>query len=273
MGSLLSLILGILFFPLTFLGSWVVVAPQEEKLILIWGSMSRVLKTPGLRWVNLWGRRIITITTKRQTMEIHKTTVADHNGNPIVIAGVCTYEVVDSTKAALSVEDYMGFVRAQAVAVLKQVGSKYPYESPDGHCLKSEAAVIAQEMVGVLQQKVEVAGVRVLSFELSDLSYAPEIAQSMLVRQQAQALISARQIVVEGAVGIVHDAMNMLTEKGVTLGTEDRARITGNLLAIICGEAKVQPTYSVQDSGQNTALLERIAAQLERVGTAAQKRE
>ncbi|HWB02628.1 MAG TPA: SPFH domain-containing protein [Verrucomicrobiales bacterium] len=263
MGSLLSLILGLLFFPLTFLGSWVVVSPQEEKLVLIWGSLHRVIKKQGLSFINMWGRRLITISTKRQAMEIHKTTVADHNGNPIIIAAICTYEVVDSVKAALSVEDYTSFIRTQAVAVLKQVGSKYPYESPDGHCLKSEAAVIAQEMVGVLQQKVEVAGIRILSFELSDLSYAPEIAQSMLVRQQAQALISARQIVVEGAVSIVHDAMTLLTQKGVTLDATDRARITGNLLAIICGEAKVQPTFSIQDSSQNTALLERIANQLE----------
>jgi len=118
----------------------------------------------------------------------------------------------------------------------------------------------------VLQEKVEIAGVRVISFELSDLSYAPEIAQSMLVRQQAQALISARQIVVEGAVGIVHDAMNLLTQKGVTLDAADRARITGNLLAIICGEAKVQPTFSIQDSSGNTALLERMTALLEKQG-------
>ncbi|HEX2751220.1 MAG TPA: SPFH domain-containing protein [Verrucomicrobiales bacterium] len=263
MGSLLSLILGILFFPFTLLGSWVVISPQEEKLVLIWGSLRKVLRKQGLSFINMWGRRLITISTKRQSMEIHKTTVADHNGNPIIIAAVCTYEVVDSTKAALSVESYESFIRTQAVAVLKQVGSKYPYESPDGHCLKSEAAVIAQEMVGVLQQKVDIAGVRVLSFELSDLSYAPEIAQSMLVRQQAQALISARQIVVEGAVSIVHDAMTLLTEKGVALDTADRARITGNLLAIICGEAKVQPTYSIQDSSINTALLERIAKSIE----------
>ena len=266
MGYLLSLVLGILFLPLTLLGSWVVVAPQEERLVLIWGQLRKVLKKQGLSFINMWGRRMITITTKRQAMEIHKTTVADHNGNPIIIAGVCTYEVVDSVKAALSVEDYQSFIRTQAVAVLKQVGSKYPYESPDGHCLKSEAAVIAQEMVGVLQEKVEIAGVRVLSFELSDLSYAPEIAQSMLVRQQAQALISARQIVVEGAVGIVHDAMNLLTQKGVTLDAADRARITGNLLAIICGEAKVQPTFSIQDSSGNTALLERMTALLEKQG-------
>jgi regulator of protease activity HflC (stomatin/prohibitin superfamily) len=267
MGTLLSLILGILFFPVTLLASWVVVAPQEEKLVLIWGKLRTVLKAQGLHFINLWGRNVITISTKRQSMEIHKTTVADHNGNPIIIAAVCTYEVIDSVKAALSVENYQDFIRSQAVAVLKQVASKYPYESPDGHCLKSEASVIAQEMIGVLQQKGEVAGVRILSFEISDLSYAPEIAQSMLVRQQAQALIAARQIVVEGAVGIVHDAMVMLAEKGVHLNDEERSRITGNLLAIICGEAKVQPTYSVQDSGQNTALLERIAAQLEKAGS------
>src|SRR5687768_6502495 len=114
MGYLLSLVLGILFLPLTLLGSWVVVAPQEERLVLIWGQLRKVLKKQGLSFINMWGRRMITITTKRQAMEIHKTTVADHNGNPIIIAGVCTYEVVDSVKAALSVEDYQSFIRTQA---------------------------------------------------------------------------------------------------------------------------------------------------------------
>src|SRR6478736_4671351 len=113
MGSLLSLILGILFFPVTLMGSWVVVSPQDEKLVLVWGSLHKVLRKQGLYFINLWGRSLITISTKRQAMEIHKTTVADHNGNPIIIAGVCTYEVVDSMKAAFSVENYQNFIRTQ----------------------------------------------------------------------------------------------------------------------------------------------------------------
>jgi regulator of protease activity HflC (stomatin/prohibitin superfamily) len=264
MEQLLSIILGIMFFPLTLLGSWVVVAPQEVKLILFWGTLDRVVTQPGLSFVNLWGRRVISISTKRQAIELHKTTVADANGNPIIIAAICTYEVVDAVKAALSVEDYQSYIRTQSIAVLKQVASKHPYESPDGHCLKSEAQIVGQEMVSALQTKVDSAGVRIIAFELSDLSYAPEIAQAMLVRQQAQALIGARRIVVEGAVEIANDAMQHLTQRGFKISDNHQAKIVGNLLAIICGEAKVQPTYAIQDyeSADDVALLKSIHDEL-----------
>jgi hypothetical protein len=107
-------------------------------------------------------------------------------------------------------------------------------------------------MVSAMQSKVDAAGVEVISFELSDLSYAPEIAQAMLVRQQAQALIGARKIVVEGAVEIANDAMKHLVDRGFQMDGEHQSRIVGNLLAIICGEARVQPTYAIQDSHQGT---------------------
>lgn len=247
MAMLLSWFFGILLFPITLLASWVVVHPQEEKVILIWGHLWKVLSRPGLTFVNLFGRKVITITTKQQALEIHRTTVADANANPIIVAGICTFRVVDSVKAALHVEDYLGFVRSQAVAVLKQVASKYPYESPDGHGLKDEAAKISNEMVGVLSNKVSAAGVEVIAYELSDLSYAPEIAQAMLVRQQAQALVGARKIIVEGAVEIVKGAITHLEERGIHIEPAYQSRVVGNLLAIICGEAKVQPTYEIQD--------------------------
>jgi regulator of protease activity HflC (stomatin/prohibitin superfamily) len=251
MSTLLSWVLGVLFFPVTLLASWVVVHPQEEKVVLIWGRLSRVLKSPGLTFINVFGRKVITISTKQQAIEISKTTVADANANPIIVAGICTFRVVDTVKAALHVEDYLSFVRSQAAAVLKQVASKYPYESADGHGLKDEAAKVGQEMVGALSRKVASAGVEVLAYELSDLSYAPEIAQAMLVRQQAQALVGARKIIVEGAVEIVKDAMTRLRERDMAIDPNHQSRVVGNLLAIICGEAKVQPTYEIQDYGSD----------------------
>ena len=247
MEDVLSLVLGILFFPLTLLGSWVVVHPQEEKIILFWGKIRRVLKQPGMLFVNLWGRKVITITTKQQTIEIPKSVVADANANPVIIAAICTFKVVDSEKAALEVEDYMAFVKSQAVAVLKQVASKYPYSADDGVSLKDETTQIGEEMVGVLSGKVSAAGVEVISYEISDLSYAPEIAQAMLVRQQAQALVDARKIVVEGAVEIVDGAMIHLKQRGIEIDKAHQSKVVGNLLAIICGDAKVQPTYAIQD--------------------------
>lgn len=247
MEELLSLILGVIFFPITLLGSWVIVHPQEEKLILIWGKLNRILKSPGMLFVNIWGRKVLTITTKQQTIEIPKSVVADANANPVIIAAICTFKVVNSEKAALDVEDYLAFVKSQAVAVLKQVASKYPYSADDGVCLKDETAQIGEEMIRVLSDKVAAAGVEIISYEISDLSYAPEIAQAMLVRQQAQALVDARKIVVEGAVEIVDGAMTQLKDRGIDIAPAHQSKIVGNLLAIICGDAKVQPTYAVQD--------------------------
>lgn len=246
MESLLSLILGILFLPITLLASWVVVHPQEEAVVLIWGRFNRLIKTPGLYWINVFGRNAIKVTTKRQVLELPRTTVADGNGNPIVIAGVVTYQYVDSIKVALEIEDAHEFVKIQAMAVLKQVASKYPYESRDGHSLKAEAQVIGQEMVRTLQAKVDAAGVAIAAYELSDLSYAPEIAQSMLIRQQATALVDARKIIVEGAVEIVREAVELLAARGLEFSPAEKSRTVSNLLTVICGEARVQPTYSIQ---------------------------
>lgn len=258
-GGPIALILG--------LASLVIVHPQEQKVIIYWGKFSELLTEPGLYVRFVIGRQVIPVSMKRQTLELPRTTVADGNGNPIVIAAVLTYHYVDSKKVALDIQDAHGFVKTQAMAVLKQVASKYPYESPSGHSLKAEAQSIGEEMVTLLQAKVDTAGTEVLAFELSDLSYAPEIAQSMLVRQQAQALVDARKIVVEGAVEIVHEAIHQLEGKGLGLADGERSRLVSNLLTVICGESKVQPTYPIhapqdqkpQHDDRVYALLEQIS--------------
>ncbi len=278
MSHLLSFVLGILFFPITILTSWVIVKPLEEAVLLSWGKFSRIIKTPGLYWVNLWGRSVIKISTKKQALDIPRSVVADGNGNPILVAGVITFRFVDSFKAALEVEAAPDYVKTQALAVLKQLCSRYPYEAKDGaESLKSEAMEIGAEMVKLLQTKVDVAGAEVISYELSDLTYAPEIAQAMLVRQQAQALVDARKVIVEGAVEIVHDAVSMLAERDLEIPVHERPRMVSNLLTVICGDANVQPTYpihtgSTQESSaeadvQMTKLLEQIVKNTTRPGT------
>jgi len=268
MPLVLTTILSIVFFPITLLGSWIVVSPQEEVVLLRWGRFSRLMREPGLSWVTLWGRRAIRISTKQQAIEVHRTVVADGNGNPILAAAVVTFRFVDTRRAALDVEDAPAFVRTQAMAVLKQVASRYPYESAThATSLKSETAVIAGEMREILQSKVQVAGAEVVSFELSDLSYAPEIARAMLVRQQAQALVDARKVIVEGAVEIVDHAIALLHEKGHGMQLHEQERLVSNLLLVICGESHVQPTVSVQggdhrdasEEGRLRELLETIA--------------
>lgn len=250
----LTIILSILLFPITIIGSWITVNPQEEKIVLYWGNLFQIVKNPGLHLLLLWGRNCITVSTKITTLDLNKTVVADANGNPIIIAGVCTFQVIDTKKAALEIENYMEFIKIQAMAVLKQVASKYPYESNQGPSLKGEAKEIGQEMVTLLQAKANKAGVEIISFELSDLSYAPEIAQSMLVRQQAQALVDARKIIVDGAVGIASDTMQNLEKNGVKYNELEKQRLISNLLIVICGDSKVQPTYSTT-SNDNTDII------------------
>ena len=254
MEIVLTTILSILFFPVTLLVSWLVVSPQQEVVLLRWGKFSKLVRDPGLSWVNVWGRKAIRISTKQQAIEVHRTVVADGNGNPIVVAAVVTFRFVDSKRAALDVEDAPGFVRTQAMAVLKQVASRDPYESATHEVsLKSETAGIAKEMREILQSKVVAAGAEIASFELSDLSYAPEIARSMLVRQQAQALVDARKVIVDGAVQIVHHAIELLGENGHKLQPSEEARLVSNLLVVICGESHVQPTVSMQSGDQRDA--------------------
>ena len=254
MEIVLTTILSILFFPVTLLVSWLVVSPQQEVVLLRWGKFSKLVRDPGLSWVNVWGRKAIRISTKQQAIEVHRTVVADGNGNPIVVAAVVTFRFVDSKRAALDVEDAPGFVRTQAMAVLKQVASRYPYESATHEVsLKSETAGIAKEMREILQSKVVAAGAEIASFELSDLRYAPEIARSMLVRQQAQALVDARKVIVDGAVQIVHHAIELLGENGHKLQPSEEARLVSNLLVVICGESHVQPTVSMQSGDQRDA--------------------
>ncbi len=247
MGLILTIALSIILLPITLLASWLVVPPQQEVIVLRWGNLSTIATTPGLRWVNIWGRRLIRISTKQQAIEVHRTVVADGNGNPIVVAAVVTFCFTDTRRAALDVEDAATFVRTQAMAVLKQVASRYPYESANHSIsLKTETHDIANEMRELLQSKVAVAGAQIASFELSDLSYAPEIARSMLVRQQAQALVDARRVIVDGAVQIVHHALELLGEHGHKLQPHDEARLVSNLLVVICGESHVQPTVNMQ---------------------------
>lgn len=258
MQTVVTLILSILFFPITILGSWVVVHPLEQVVELRWGKYRRILKEQGMYWVNLWGRKLHTVNMAQQTIELPKNTVADGNGNPIVISGIVTYENQDPLKVALEVQNAHEYVRTQAMAVLKQVASKYPYESKDGHSLKQEAGHIGQELQEKLQAKILAAGAKVISFELSDLTYAPEIAQSMLIRQQAMALIDARKMIVEGAVEIVSEAVRMLEERKLPITGQARERLVTNLLVVICGDSKTQPMVSVSGGEGDAAMLEAL---------------
>jgi len=163
-----------------------------------------------------------------------------------MVSGVVTYQVVESRKAALDVPDTRSYVNTQGLAVMKKIASMYPYEGREGeHSLKTEASRLRTQMIEMLQQRVDAAGVLVVNFELTDLAYAPEIAQAMLIRQQAEAMVDARKIIVDGAINIAHGALSGLSERGVKMSKEEEVRLVTNLLVVICGDAKVQPQVSV----------------------------
>ena len=154
--------------------------------------------------------------------------MVEFNGNPLEISAVVVYRIHDTMRAALHVEDYRKFIEDQAGAVVKRVASQFPYESadPDSACLKKESEQVAERFVTELQSAVEPAGIRVLSVRLNDLTYAPEIAQSMLMRQQAMALIDARKTIVEGAVEIVRDAIQRLQAAGLEVQPSQRTSVS-----------------------------------------------
>jgi len=253
-GVIFTFFLNLLLLPFFLLPLWAsffTVNPKEEVLILFWGRLNEVKRNPGVYWYNFIGRTMIRISTRTQTIDIKKTTVVDLNGNPIIVSGIVTFQIIDTIKAAFDVQHVNDYLEKQALAVLKKVCSRYPYESKDGHSLQRESDNVSKEMIAILQRKANMCGARVMSFDLTDLQYAPEIAQGMLVRQQAQALLDARKVVVDGAVSIVTSAVAGLASSGVKLNDRDTARLISNLLAVLCSESRVSPMFSVSDSAEN----------------------
>jgi len=156
-----------------------------------------------------------------------------------------------TVKSALDVEHPISFISTQATAVLKRVVSKYPYESDDGVSLQHETEQISKELVRLLQRQVNVSGARIVSFQLNEISYAPEISQGMLRKQQASALVASRRTIVKGAVDIAHGAISQLETKGISMSNDEKARIVGNLLVVICSDKEATPTVSLNSTGSH----------------------
>ena len=241
-------------FPPILLFGFFTLNPREEIVVLRFGNFVTTLRKQGIQWIHPVGRTLHRISTRDATLEIPKTTVVEKNGNPIEISAIVLYRVEDTYKAALQVEDYHRFLSNQAGAVVKRVSSKFPYESADEatQCLKKESDVVTQAFMAELQEAINAAGVKVLGFRLNDLTYAPEIAQSMLMRQQALALIDARKTIVDGAVHIVRDAVGQLQKEGFELGAAERDQLVSNLLVVLCSGERAQPVLQVQ-SGKRSA--------------------
>lgn len=219
------------------------VEPNQAAVLSLFGKYVGTVKEPGLRWNNpFYGKKKISLRTRN--FESGKLKVNDLEGSPIEIASVVVWSVVDSAEAVFNVDDYESFVHIQSESALRAMATSYPYDQhEDGKIsLRSHAAEIAKHLTEEIQERLAEAGVHVIEARISHLAYAPEIAQAMLQRQQASAIIAARTRIVEGAVSMVEMALSELSKRNVVdLDPERRAAMVSNLLVVLCGERGTQP--------------------------------
>jgi regulator of protease activity HflC (stomatin/prohibitin superfamily) len=223
-----------------------VVNPNEGRVLQLFGDYVGTVKTPGLRWANpFYTKKRISLRVRN--FESTKLKVNDHEGNPIEIAAVVVWRVVDTAEAVFEVDDYQNFVKVQSEAAVRNLATSYKYDAheEDQMSLRGNTAEVAEHMKKEIQERLSKAGVEVLEARISHLAYAPEIAQAMLQRQQAGAIIAARQRIVEGAVGMVQMALDMLSQREILeLDNERRAAMVSNLLVVLCGERSTQPVIN-----------------------------
>jgi regulator of protease activity HflC (stomatin/prohibitin superfamily) len=224
----------------------VVNPPNVSKVVTFFGRYLGTVKRNGLVWTYpLTVRERISLRIQNFDSETLK--VNDANGNPIEVAAVIVWRVVDTARAAFDVEDYEDFVKIQTETAVRHMASEYPYDAYDEgqFSLRANADEVTRSLHVELQEQLTLAGVEVLRTQLRRLAYAPEIAADMLRRQQAEAVVAARQRIVEGAVGMVDHALEMLSASGIVeLDEERKAAMVSNLLVVLCSEHHAQPVVN-----------------------------
>ena len=223
-----------------------VVNPNEGRVLQLFGSYSGSVRTAGLRWANpFYTKRRISLRVRN--FESAHLKVNDTEGNPIEIAAVVVWRVVDTAEACFEVDNYEDYVHVQSEAALRNLATSYPYDAHDDQSLslRGHTAQIAEHLKKEIHERLTKAGVEVIEARISHLAYAPEIASAMLQRQQAGAIIAARQRIVDGAVGMVEMALDRLASKKIVeLDGERKAAMVSNLLVVLCGERAAQPVLN-----------------------------
>ncbi|UGQ15397.1 SPFH domain-containing protein [Yinghuangia sp. ASG 101] len=236
------IILGALF----GLGGLTTIAPGQARVIQLFGHYQGTVRHQGLRFFNpLTGRT--RVSTRIRNLETQTAKVNDFDGNPIEIAAVVVWQVQDTAQAMFEVDDFEEFVAIQSETAVRHIANSYPYDNhnTDGLSLRDNADEITAKLSAEIGARVESAGVRVIESRITRLAYAPEIAQAMLRRQQAGAVVAARTRIVEGAVGMVELALHRLEEQHlVELDDERRAAMVSNLLVVLCSEQATQPVVN-----------------------------
>ena len=222
------------------------VQPNQGVVLTLFGKYAGTVRKTGLQWANpFYSKRAISLRVRN--FETSKMKVNDRDGNPIEIAAVVVWKVIDTAQAAFQVDDYENYVQVQSEAAVRNMATAYPYDTHEEHqlSLRGSTQQIAEHLQKEVQARLTVAGVEVIEARISHLAYAPEIAAAMLQRQQAAAIIAARQKIVEGAVGMVEMALEKLKQSTVVeLDPEQRAAMVSNLLVVLCGERATQPVVN-----------------------------
>jgi regulator of protease activity HflC (stomatin/prohibitin superfamily) len=243
--EILAAIAAILVVALLLAGVFTV-SPNQGRVMQLFGAYRGTAREPGLRWANpFFSKRAVSLRVRN--FETGKLKVNDKRGNPIEIATVVVWRVVDTAEAVFQVDSYENYVHVQSEAALRNLATAYPYDAhAEGEvALSSHTAEVSAQLKTEIQERLEKAGVEVVETRVSHLAYAPEIAAAMLRRQQAAAVVAARRTIVDGAVGMVENALEMLAQKKVIdLDEERKAAMVSNLLVVLCSEQNTQPVVN-----------------------------
>jgi regulator of protease activity HflC (stomatin/prohibitin superfamily) len=222
------------------------VQPGQGRVLQLFGDYKGTVREDGLRWANPFLTKR-TVSLRVRNFETAKLKVNDHNSNPIEIAAVVVWQVTDTAEALFEVDNYEDYVRVQSESAVRGLANQYPYDAhEEGQMsLSTNTMDVAEKLKGEIQDRLAKAGVKVLEARISHLAYAPEIAGVMLRRQQASAVIAARQKIVDGAVGMVESALEQLSRKQIVhLDEERKAAMVSNLLVVLCSEQATQPVVN-----------------------------
>ncbi len=247
-GSPLTAIGGLLLivFALFCLPGVFIVAPNEAKVLTLFGTYKGTAKTPGLWFTNPFMSKKL-ISLRIRNFETNKLKVNDARSNPVEIGAIVVWKVTDTAEATFEVNDYVQYVAVQSESAVRALASSYPYDhhGDDAIALSTHPAEISKGLLEALHDRLGKAGVEVIEARISHLAYAQEIAAAMLQRQQASAIVAARQTIVEGAVGMVEMALDALSaRKIVTLDDERKASMVSNLLVVLCSDRAAQPVVN-----------------------------
>lgn len=228
------------------LASLTIVQPGQTRVVRFFGRYVGTLRRTGLSWIlPLSDRRDVSVRVRN--FETNHLKVNDAEGNPVDIAAIVVWQVADTSRALYAVDDYLNFVRVQAESALRHVATTHPYDDPggDGLSLRGSTDVVAGELASEMAERVAIAGVEILEVRISHLAYAAEIAQAMLRRQQANAVVAARSRIVDGAVGMVEEALQRMRERDVvSLDEEREATMVSNLMVVLCSDQPASPVVN-----------------------------